>query len=216
MSLSLKFWKLSNIRYYKDSEATDFLVFKTLAESRLLSGIVSVTNPIAVIMDKTSQYPNRARRSLLSWTLISHLSLVLSPVHDPKAELGKSISPQKQNKAGLPQRKRLFLLFPISAVSPFYNFTRFSCFQLHLFLFSLLACFGSWLATSVCWRDQPLAVTTLEQIWSKCFTIFMPLNQPLTVTTLDWASHILCQLPFNCRRQIRLKSFVIMVALKSF
>ena len=44
-------------------------------------------------------------------------------------------------------------------------------FSFHLFLLcTLLAGFGSRLPTSVCWRDQPLAVTTLKYYQKICET----------------------------------------------
>ena len=63
-----------------------------------------------------------------------------------------------------------FHLFLLSSISSYHQF-QFHFFHLfllsstfYLFLLSLLARFGSCLPTSVCWCDQPLAVTTLEQI----------------------------------------------------
>ena len=148
----------------------------------------------------------------------SHLSLIFSPVHDPKAKLEKSISPANKTSKGYPQQLKAVtvqyekyilndpisplshkfhfhfqqLQFRFSHVSPVFNFERqfspvsaqfhiqflpvslqfqFHSFHLfllsssfYLFLLSLLARFGSRLPTTVCWCDQPLAVTTLKQI----------------------------------------------------
>ena len=125
----LQFLKWSNIRYYTLSKATDFRVLKTLAESTLLCGIVFITNPVAVIMERTPRDPGW----LIEWSNkfsfifnFSHLSLILSPVHYPKAELEKSISPRMQNKQGLASNNSKLCNMKILFWNT--NFTRFSCF----------------------------------------------------------------------------------------